>query len=62
MKASSYLTSLKASSWLASSLKAKSWLVRSLSCSVWKIDLQCVLVAMDLVKFNSTEYLVNTWH
>ena len=48
-----------ASSWLASSLKANSWLARNLSCSVWKIELQCVLVAMHLVKFNSTVF--GTW-
>ena len=51
-----------ASSWLASCLKANSWLARSLSCSVWKIEFQCVVVAIHLVKFNSTEYLVSTWH
>ena len=31
-----------------------------LSCSVWKIELQYVLVAMHLVKFNSTVF--GTWH
>ena len=47
---------------MASSLKANSWLARSLSCSVWNIELQCVLVAMHLVKFNGAKYLVSPWH